>query len=152
MDIAALQRKVVASDIAPEQLAGNTSLSKEQKIAEASRQFEAVLLRQILENTQKTVIHSKYATESMSSAIYRDQITSQLADSISKSGGFGLAKSFQQQLTRPTDIAPEKTATKQTASESSAAHAAVATTTAKQQHLSRYISGHPAVPSAKHIP
>src|SRR5206468_707526 len=96
-----LQRKVDASEIEPERLAGNSQLTKTQKIAEASRQFEAVLLRQILESTQKTVIKSKYAEDSTSSAIYRDQVTSQLAQSISKSGAFGLAKVFEQQLTRP---------------------------------------------------
>jgi len=101
MNVAALQRKVVASDIAPDQLAGNASLSKQEKVAEASRQFEAVLLRQILENTQKTVFKSKYTENSTASAIYRDQITSQLADSISKSGAFGFAKTFEKQLNRP---------------------------------------------------
>src|ERR1044072_1689451 len=101
MEISSLQPKVIASDIAPEQLARNTSLTNDEKIAEASRQFEAVLLRQILKNSQKTVIHSKYTENSLSSSIYREQITSQLADSISKSGSFGLAKVFQQQLTKP---------------------------------------------------
>src|SRR5882724_1865963 len=103
MDIAPIQRKVDASDIAPEQLAGNTQLTKQEKIAEASRQFEAVLLRQILENSQKTVIKSKYGDNSTSSAIYRDQITSQMADSISKAGTFGFAKTFEQQLNRPAE-------------------------------------------------
>jgi len=101
MDVNPIQRKVVASEIAPERLAGNSSLTQREKISEASRQFEAVLLRQILESTQKTVIKSKYAEDSTSSAIYRDQVTSQLAQSISKSGAFGLAKVFEQQLTRP---------------------------------------------------
>jgi Rod binding domain-containing protein len=101
MEINPLQRKVDASEIDPERLAGNTQLTRTEKIAEASRQFEAVLLRQILESTQKTVIKSKYADDSTSSAIYRDQVTSQLAQSISKSGAFGLAKVFEQQLTRP---------------------------------------------------
>lgn len=101
MEIASLQRKVDASEIEPDQLAGNSQLSQREKIGEASRQFEAVLLRQILESTQKTVIKSKYADNSASSAIYRDQVTSQLAQSISKSGAFGLAKVFEQQLNRP---------------------------------------------------
>jgi Rod binding domain-containing protein len=100
MEIASLQRTVDASQIPPEQLAGNSQLSQREKIGEASRQFEAVLLQQILESTQKTVIKSKYADDSTSSAIYRDQVTSQLAQSISKSGTFGLAKVFDQQLTR----------------------------------------------------
>ena len=101
MDIVPIQRKVVAAEIAPERLAGNSTLTKPEKIAEASRQFEAVLLRQILENGQKTVIKSKYGDNSASAAIYRDQVTTQLADSISKAGTFGFAQTFEQQLNRP---------------------------------------------------
>ncbi len=103
MDIAPLQRKVNAAEIAPEQLAGNSSLTKREKIAEASRQFEAVLLRQILEGGQKTVIKSKYGDNSASAAIYRDQITTQLADSISKAGTFGFAQTFEKQLNHPAE-------------------------------------------------
>lgn len=101
MDISSLSTAVKASDIAPERLAGNTALTEQQKIAEASRQFEAILLRQILSTTQKTVIPSKFVDNSTAADIYRDMITTQLADSISKSGAFGLAKTFEQQLTHP---------------------------------------------------
>jgi Rod binding domain-containing protein len=59
------------------------------------------LLRQILSATQKTVINSKFADNSTASEIYRDMITTQLSDSISKSGSFGLAQTFERQLTRP---------------------------------------------------
>ena len=103
MEITALQSKVDATEIAPERLAGNASLTKSEKIAEASRQFEAVLLRQILDNGQKTVIKSKYGANSASSSIYRDQITTQLADNISKAGTFGFAKTFSKQLDRPAE-------------------------------------------------
>lgn len=111
MDIAPIQRKVDATEIAPERLAGNSQLTKQEKIAEASRQFEAVLLRQILENGQKTVIKSKYGDNSASAAIYRDQVTTRLADSISKAGTFGFAKTFEQQLNRPAEtntVAPAR--------------------------------------------
>ncbi len=101
MVIAPLPKAVNASDISPERLAGNTVLSEQQKIAEASRQFEAILLRQILSSTQKTVIPSKFTDNSTAADIYRDMITNQLAESISKSGAFGLAKAFEHQLTRP---------------------------------------------------
>ena len=104
MGITPLQKPVVASDIAPERLAGNTTLTEQQKIGEASRQFEAILLRQILAATQKTVIPSKFADNSTSAEIYRDMITNQLADTMSKSGGFGLAKTFEHQLSRPPAI------------------------------------------------
>ena len=100
MDITALQHHVVASDIQPERLAGNSQLTQREKIGEASRQFESILLKQILENSQKTVIKSKYSDNSTSASIYHDMVTTQLADSISKSGGLGLAKTFEQQLDR----------------------------------------------------
>jgi len=98
MEVTPLQRPVVASDIAPERLAGNPRLSKEQKINEASRQFESVLLRQILSDSQKTVISSEFSDKSTAAGIYQDLVSKTLADSISKSGSFGLAKTFAQQL------------------------------------------------------
>src|ERR1043166_1269496 len=101
MEIPALKPHIAAADISPERLAGNPQLNEREKIAEASRQFEAILLRQILQSTQKTVIKSKYSDDSTAGGIYRDMATTQLADSISKSGAFGLAKTFEQQLNRP---------------------------------------------------
>jgi flagellar protein FlgJ len=101
MLVPSLPKVVNAADVAPERLAGNTTLTEQQKIAEASRQFEAILLRQILDSTQKPVIPSKFADNSTAASIYRDMITNQLADSISKSGAFGLAETFEQQLSRP---------------------------------------------------
>lgn len=99
MEVNPLANKVKAADIAPERLANNSALTEEQKIAEASRQFEAILLRQILSSTQKPLIPSKFADNSTASSIYRDMVTNQLADNISKSGAFGLARTFEQQLT-----------------------------------------------------
>jgi Rod binding domain-containing protein len=101
MNVTPLQSRIVASDIAPEQLAGNQSLTEEQKIGEASRQFEAVLLRQILSDSQKTVIPSEFSDNSTAAGIYHDLISNTLADNISKSGKFGLARIFEHQLSRP---------------------------------------------------
>lgn len=105
MDIQSLHPSVKASDIAPERLANNAALTEQEKIGEASRQFEAILLRQILSMTQKPVITSKFTDNSTASEIYRDLVTNQLADSISKSGSFGLAQTFDHQLTRPVQQA-----------------------------------------------
>ena len=107
MNINPLQQKVVPSDVPPERLAHNSALTERQKIGEASRQFEAILLRQILENTQKTVIKSKLSDDSTASSVYRDMVTSQLADSISKSGAFGLAKTFEHQLSNSKSTTDE---------------------------------------------
>lgn len=107
MNIESLKPHVVASDIAPERLAKNTHLTDKEKIAEASRQFECILLKQVLESSQKTVFKSKFSDDSTSSSIYHDMITTQLADSISKSGSFGLSKAFEKQLDQPTASTPK---------------------------------------------
>ena len=124
MNIPALfNPQVVASEIAPERLAGNPKLTEQQKIAEASRQFEAILLKQILESSQKTVIKSKLSDDSTASSIYKDMVTTRLADNISKSGSFGLAKTFEQQLNRPHGHRPDGLPNKELSAEMhSAAH------------------------------
>ena len=91
----------VASDIKPESLAGNKNLTEKQKIHEASRQFEAILLRQILSESQKPVITSEFTDNSTAAGIYQDFIVNQMSDSLSKSGALGFAKIFEQQLSPP---------------------------------------------------
>jgi flagellar protein FlgJ len=90
-----------AANVAVENLAGNKNLTEQQKIAEASRQFEAIMLRQILSESQKPVITSEFTDNSTAAGIYQDYVTNTLADSMSKSGTLGLAKVFEQQLTHP---------------------------------------------------
>jgi Rod binding domain-containing protein len=107
MQVPALQRPIRASEVSPERLANNPNLSEKEKIAEASRQFEAILLRQILQEGQKPVVHTKLNTDSTAKGIYRDLVTTHLADSISKSGEFGLARTFERQLNGQRGLAPQ---------------------------------------------
>ena len=100
MKITRLPHELKATDVPLEQLAGNSRLSEQEKIAGLTRQFEAVLLRQILQSARKTVVHSKLNPESSTKSIYDDLITSQFADKISKSGALGLGETLRQQLTR----------------------------------------------------
>jgi Rod binding domain-containing protein len=102
MELKPLSSSVRASDVAMENLAGNPHLSEQQKLGEVSRQFEAVLLRQILQNAQKTHFASKFSGDSATSSIYQDMVTTQMADGISKSGAFGLAQSLKEQLNHET--------------------------------------------------
>jgi len=99
MKIGALQSNVPATTVPLDRLANNPQLSEEQKVAEVSRQFEAVLLRQILAQAQKTVIKSDFTQDNAVTGVYQDMITSQLADSISRAGTLGLARNLNQQLT-----------------------------------------------------
>lgn len=115
MNIPALQPALKAADQSLETLARNPNIPEAEKIAEASRQFESLLLRQILTQARKTVVPSKFNTDSTRSDIYQDMVTAQFADQISRSGAFGLARSLQSQMTRqiltPADAAAKTTPT-----------------------------------------
>jgi Rod binding domain-containing protein len=86
--------KIDASSLSLERVATSTQLSQQAKVKEASRAFEAVLLRQILQESQRPLFKSKYAANSTTAEIYRDQVVNQLAESISKSGTLGLGSSL----------------------------------------------------------
>ena len=98
MDILPYHPRTKASDVPLEQLAGNQKISDRDKVAEVSRQFEAVLLRQILQETRKSSVTSSSSADATTSGIYDDMINNQLAESISRSGSFGLGKSLQGEL------------------------------------------------------
>jgi peptidoglycan hydrolase FlgJ len=112
MEVHTLNRNVQAADLPMERLAASSQVSQQEKLTEVSRQFEAVLLRQILGQAQKPMFQSSLFNSSSSNAIYQDMITEQLADRISRGGSFGFAKVLQQQLTSPSteNIKSETTA------------------------------------------
>jgi Rod binding domain-containing protein len=97
MTISPIQSTIDTSNIPIENLAGNKSLTQQQKIHEASRQFEKIILQQILQEVQKPVITSEFTDDSTASDIYQGYITNALADSMSKAG-VGFAKIFEEQL------------------------------------------------------
>jgi len=122
MNVPGLQPQIDATTIAPERLAKNPKLTDQQKVNEASRQFESILLKQILESSQKTVIKSKLAQDSTASSIYHDIVTTRMADSISKTGAFGLAKTFENQLDHPHGPRPDGLPSHDAAQVHAAAH------------------------------
>ncbi len=75
-------------------------MSEPEKIAAASHAFEALLLRQVLQEAQRPVFKSKYANDSTTNGIYRDMVVEQLADSMAKSNSLGLAQSLASGLQR----------------------------------------------------
>jgi len=101
MNIASLQSlRVEAANLSLDRLATSTQVPEKEKVAEVSRAFEAVLLRQILSESQRPAFQSSSAGNSSVDGIYRDMVVNQMADDISKSGSFGLGKSLARELQR----------------------------------------------------
>jgi flagellar protein FlgJ len=102
MNVSPFQPRVDAREVPIEKLASNSSISDSEKVGQACRQFEAIFLREIFKDMRKTVISSSTHKDNAVSGIYDDMVNNQLADSVSRSGAFGLAKSLESQLTRQT--------------------------------------------------
>jgi len=64
------------------------------------------LLRQFLNEATKPLMSGDEGMNPAQKGIYQDMITNTLADTISKSGQFGLSKMFRHQL-MPRDLADE---------------------------------------------
>src|SRR5271163_2074466 len=97
MNILATHPRLEASQVPLESLAKNPNVSDADKVAEVARQFEAVLIRQILQDVRKPLL-APAEGDATASGVYGDMINNQMADSITKSGGFGLAKSLVAEL------------------------------------------------------
>jgi Rod binding domain-containing protein len=68
------------------------------KIAEASRQFEAIFLKQFLAQALKPLLHDTPGSQIAGAGIYEHMITDIIADNLSNSGDFGFASMLQAQL------------------------------------------------------
>src|SRR5580658_6688345 len=108
MNIPPIQSSIDTSAIPIEDLVANKQLTQQQKIHEASRQFEQIMLQQILSEMQKPVITSEFTDDSTASDIYQGYITNALAESMSKTGSFGFAKIFEEQLSPHTSGTTKK--------------------------------------------
>jgi Rod binding domain-containing protein len=113
MNILGAHPRIEPSQLPLESLAANTHLSDSDKVAEVARQFEAVLLRQILQDIRKPVL-APAEGDATANGIYNDMINNQMAESISRAGGFGLAKSLVGQLTH--QVLPQPPASQEASS------------------------------------
>ena len=98
---AARQERIAAVSLAK---GGNAqalaSLSPEQQVKSVSGQFEAILLRQFLQDSLGKIMGGESAGPSGN--IYGYMLTDVLASKISEGGGLGLASVIQKQLTPHT--------------------------------------------------
>lgn len=98
MEIPSINSGVKASVMPFEKLASNPNITEQDKVAEACRQFESILLKQILTEARKSSATASSTPGSNVSSIYDDMVNSQYAESMSHSGAFGLGASLQKQL------------------------------------------------------
>lgn len=101
---------VRADALSLQQLEGNTHVSQADKTREVARQFEAVLLRQILKAVHQTGIKGMSEDGAATNDIYFDMMNYHLADKIAHAGGLGLASTIEAQLLRQTQGAKAGTA------------------------------------------
>lgn len=88
--------------VAEAALAGGSMarLSESAKIDEAARQFEAMLVRQMLAEARKPVIQGGMEEESATRDIYQDLVNEHLAEAITRGGGLGVARSLSTEWQR----------------------------------------------------
>lgn len=82
-------------------MGGLKSVDGKVSTAEAARQFEAIMLRQLLDESL-----GKVFSKGAGGHIYGYMITDALADGISKGGGLGLARVIESQLTERRSMGP----------------------------------------------
>lgn len=74
---------------------GSEAANKKNRTIEVARKFEALLLHSLLKNMRKTTLSEGTSNER---SIYDDMMDQQLANTISESGGLGLANRIAEQL------------------------------------------------------
>lgn len=88
------------SSRSPDRTAGESP----EKVREMTQQFEAVFVRHLLNEAQKPVIGGGAIAASSSRGIYQDMMVDRLADQISQSGSFGVARSLELQFLSSSQV------------------------------------------------
>ena len=84
---------------------------KPAKLADAARQFEALMINELLKaaDSEKTTWLGDDADNASETALGMAQ--TQLAQSVASHGGFGLARTIERAMTKPTPANPAAAAT-----------------------------------------
>jgi len=89
-----------AAATALENFAARPNVPESEKVAGVAREFEALLLRQILTEARKPMFASGLMPKDQGKGIYDDLVNFQLAQSISSAGTLGLANQLEKELGR----------------------------------------------------
>lgn len=108
MDITALNSQTRVTELTFDQVAREASLPATDQANDVGQQFEAVLLRQILNDATKNLFSTE-ESNATTSGIYQDMVTNSLAESMTRSGGLGLSKVLAKQLRIESNSTPSPT-------------------------------------------
>lgn len=100
---------VRATELPLEKLEQNPAVTDADKALAVGQQFEAVMLRQILNDATKNLFSSSAEGASSTNSIYQDMVTNNLAESMSRAGGLGLATVLAKQLQHESKTVPAST-------------------------------------------
>lgn len=89
-------------------LVHNKQMTEKQKVAEASKQFEGVMLRQYLKDALKPLVETEMTKNSSSDQIYRSYLIDIMAGSMAESGAFGVSNSLQASIQAPKTTPSEE--------------------------------------------
>ena len=78
--------------------AGKPQSKEQKKLWNACKDFESVMMGQVLKQMRQTVQISDPLNNSQASKMYRDMLDDEMSKSMSKGGGFGLAEQMYNQL------------------------------------------------------
>ena len=93
MDLSAISSQLASTGLSPSDVSKGTK--DPAKLAKVSRQFESILVRQILGESMKPLLQG-----GPSGQVYGYMLTDSLADKISEGGWLGLAHVLQTQISR----------------------------------------------------
>src|SRR5690348_857888 len=93
-----LQLKTDLNPVRANPPAGKPQSKEQKKLYGACKDFESVMMGQVLKQMRQTVQTSDPLEQGQASKMYRDMLDDEMAKSMSKSGGFGLAQQMYNQL------------------------------------------------------
>ena len=98
--LVAYQKHPLGSNMDLTQLANNSQLNEADKLEAAAKEFEVVLVKQVLKSAQQPLTESgsTFFPTHGTGAIYGDMMIDTLSGSVGRAGQLGLARLFQQQL------------------------------------------------------
>ena len=90
-----------------QELTFSSKMNEQQKVEQATQQFEGVMIRQYLKDAMKPLIETEMTKNSASDEIYRSYLVDIMSSSMAQSGGFGLSSALQAGIQAPQSKTPE---------------------------------------------